>query len=71
MLAASLAKPKPKLRLLYEVMPMAFVTEQAGGRASTGTERVLDLVATQYHERAAIILGSPEDVSLAERFYRR
>src|SRR5262249_34938879 len=39
------AKPKPKLRLLYEVAPMSFVVEQAGGRASTGTSRVLDLPA--------------------------
>jgi fructose-1,6-bisphosphatase I len=65
------AKPKPKLRLLYEVAPMALVLEQAGGRASTGTERVLDLVATEYHQRAPVILGSPDDVATAEEFYRR
>src|SRR5262249_18152310 len=63
------AKPKPKLRLLYEVAPMAFVVEQAGGRASTGTGRVLDLVATDYHQRAAVILGSPDDVAPADQFY--
>jgi fructose-1,6-bisphosphatase I len=65
------AKPKPKLRLLYEVAPMAFIVEQAGGRASTGTSRVLDLEATEYHQRASIILGSPDDVTMAEDFYRR
>jgi fructose-1,6-bisphosphatase I len=65
------AKPKPKLRLLYEVAPMAFVVEQAGGSASTGTGRVLDLQATEYHQRAPIILGSPDDVAMAEEFYRR
>ncbi len=65
------AKPKPKLRLLYEVAPMAMVIEQAGGRASTGTERVLDLPATHYHQRASIIIGSPDDVAMAEEFYRR
>jgi fructose-1,6-bisphosphatase I len=65
------AKPKPKLRLLYEVAPMAFVAEQAGGRASTGAGRCLDLVAKEYHQRAAILLGSPDDVALAEEFYRR
>lgn len=65
------AKPKGKLRLLYEVAPMAFVAEQAGGRASTGTERVLDLPATEYHQRAPIILGSPDDVAMAEEFHRR
>ena len=64
-------KPKAKLRLLYEVAPMALICEQAGGRASTGLERVLDLVATDYHQRAAVILGSPEDVAMADEFYRR
>lgn len=65
------AKPKPKLRLLYEVAPMSLVVEQAGGRASTGTGRVLELIATEYHQRAAVILGSPDDVQRAEEFYRR
>ena len=64
-------KPKGKLRLLYEVAPMGMVVEQAGGRASTGTERVLELKATDYHQRAAIIVGSPDDVTRAEEFYRR
>ncbi len=64
-------KPKAKLRLLYEVAPMGLVVEQAGGRASTGLERALDLVATEYHQRAAIILGSPDDVAMADEFYRR
>jgi fructose-1,6-bisphosphatase I len=64
-------KPKAKLRLLYEVAPMGMIVEQAGGRASTGLERVLDLVATDYHQRAAVILGSPEDVAMADEFYRR
>jgi fructose-1,6-bisphosphatase I len=65
------ARPRPKLRLLYEVAPMAFIVEQAGGSASTGTGRVLDLQATEYHQRASIILGSPADVAMAEEFYRR
>ena len=65
------AKPKPKLRLLYEVAPMAFLAEQAGGRASTGTQRVLDLTATEYHQRAAILVGSADDVAQAEEFNRR
>jgi fructose-1,6-bisphosphatase I len=64
-------KPKAKLRLLYEVAPMGMIVEQAGGGASTGRERVLDLVAAEYHQRAAVILGSPEDVATAEEFYRR
>jgi fructose-1,6-bisphosphatase I len=65
------AKPKPKLRLLYEVAPMSLLAEQAGGRASTGTGRCLDVVATEYHQRAPILVGSAEDVALAEDFYRR
>jgi fructose-1,6-bisphosphatase I len=65
------AKPKAKLRLLYEVAPMAFVAEQAGGRASTGTQPVLDLEAKEYHQRAAILIGSADDVTLAESYYRK
>ena len=65
------ATPTPKLRLLYEVAPMGMLAEQAGGKASTGTERVLDIKATDYHQRAAILVGSPDDVTLAEDFYRR
>jgi fructose-1,6-bisphosphatase I len=65
------ANPKPKLRLLYEVAPMSFICEQAGGRASTGTGRVLELEAKDYHQRAPIILGSPDDVALAEEFYKK
>ena len=64
-------KPKPKLRLLYEVAPMAFIAEQAGGRASTGTAPVLDLTAKDYHQRASILVGSADDVALAEQFYAR
>ena len=50
--------PRAKLRLLYEVAPIGFIVEQAGGRASTGLERALDVVATEYHQRTAVILGS-------------
>jgi fructose-1,6-bisphosphatase I len=64
------ARPRAKLRLLYEVAPMAFVIEQAGGRASTGTERAMHLRAREYHERAPLIAGSADDVAMAEEFYR-
>ena len=50
---------------------MAMLVEQAGGRASTGTERVLNVRATEYHQRAAILIGSSDDVAQAEDFYRR
>ncbi|MBI2963691.1 MAG: class 1 fructose-bisphosphatase [Deltaproteobacteria bacterium] len=62
------AKPKPKLRLLYEVSPMAIIAEQAGGAATTGRERVLDVQPTDIHQRVAIALGSPEDVREYEDF---
>ena len=61
-------KPKPKLRLLYEVAPMAFIMEQAGGAATTGTQRALDIQATSLHDRVPIVLGSREDVELYEKF---
>lgn len=65
------ARPASKLRLLYEVAPMALVVEQAGGRASTGTGRALEVVAREYHQRAPILIGSRDDVDLAEDFYRK
>jgi len=43
--------PKGKLRLLYECAPLGFVLEQAGGTASTGTQRILDIQATKIHQR--------------------
>lgn len=64
------AKPKPKLRLLYEVSPMAMIAEQAAGAASTGYERILDVQPKQIHERVAAALGSPEDVREYEDFVR-
>jgi len=61
-------KPKPKLRLLYEVAPMAFLMEQAGGAATTGTQRALDVQATSLHDRVPIVMGSKKDVELYEQF---
>jgi fructose-1,6-bisphosphatase I len=58
-----------KLRLMYEASPMAWLVEQAGGAASTLRERVLDLVPTGPHQRVPLVIGSPEDVQLAEEFY--
>lgn len=63
-----LDKPEGKLRLLYEANPLAMVVEQAGGRASTGTMRILDVEAKQLHQRVPLIIGSAEDVRDAEVF---
>lgn len=65
---ASGGKPSGKLRLQYEAAPMGFLAEQAGGRASTGTERVMDIQPDAPHQRVPLIIGSPDDVALAEDF---
>ena len=51
-----------KLRLLYEANPMAFIVEQAGGAATTGRERILDLQPSRLHQRVPVILGSKNEV---------
>ncbi len=60
--------PEGKLRLLYECAPLAFVVEAAGGRASTGTKRVLDLRPESLHQRAPLAIGSSGEVELLEKF---
>ncbi len=64
----TLKKPEGKLRLLYETAPLAFLIEQAGGRASTGTQEILDVVPDRIHARTPLIIGSKEDVALVESF---
>lgn len=51
-----------QLRLLYECNPMAYLMEQAGGKATNGTIAILDIVPKAIHERSPIFLGSPKDV---------
>jgi len=58
-----------KLRMLYEAFPMAFLTEQAGGLATTGTKRILDLVPKTIHERCPVFLGSRDDLRDLMKFY--
>lgn len=58
-----------KLRLMYEANPMAFVIEQAGGAASTGTERILDVQPNSHHQRVPVILGSKEEVGVVARYH--
>ncbi len=58
--------PKGKLRLVYECNPMAFIIEQAGGRATDGYNRILDLEVTELHQRSAIFIGSENMVNKAE-----
>lgn len=63
-------KPEGKLRLLYETAPLAFLIEQAGGRASTGLQDILDVVPDKIHARTPLIIGSKDDVELVESFIR-
>lgn len=51
-----------KLRLMYEANPMAFLVEQAGGAATTGRQRILDIVPSKLHQRVPVILGSKNEV---------
>ncbi len=64
-------KPTGKLRLLYEANPLAFIAEQAGGCASTGYERILDIQPTKLHQRVPLILGSKDDVLEYETFAKK
>jgi fructose-1,6-bisphosphatase I len=60
--------PTGKLRLVYECNPMAFIIEQAGGKATNGFQRILELPVTDLHQRSAIFIGSADMVSQAESF---
>ncbi|WP_256004936.1 class 1 fructose-bisphosphatase [Pedobacter deserti] len=64
------ASPKGKLRLLYECNPMAFIVEQAGGVASDGFNRILEIEPTELHQRSAIFIGSAQMVRDAEELMR-
>jgi fructose-1,6-bisphosphatase I len=57
-----------KLRLLYEANPMAFIFEQAGGAATNGVDRILDINPTALHQRTPLVLGSKEDVRAYAEF---
>jgi len=60
--------PQGKLRLLYECNPLAFIIEQAGGRASDGQRRILELTPTSLHQRTPLFIGSAQMVAKAEEF---
>ena len=58
-----------KLRLMYEANPMAFLIEQAGGAATNGAQRILDIQPTSLHQRVAVVLGSREEVDYVTRLH--
>lgn len=59
-----------KLRLMYEANPMAFIVEQAGGAASTGRERILDLQPRALHQRVPVVLGSRQEVERVVSYHQ-
>jgi fructose-1,6-bisphosphatase I len=58
-----------RLRLLYEVSPIAFLVEQAGGAATTGQQRLLEIEPASIHERAPMIFGSRREIARIERYF--
>ena len=62
--------PKGKLRFAFEASPLAFIVENAGGRASTGKERILDIIPSDIHQCVPLYIGSRQDVKTAESFLK-
>jgi len=62
------AHPDGKLRLVYECAPLAYLVQQAGGYASDGKRRILDLKPDSIHQRSPFVIGSRKDVEMYERF---
>ena len=60
--------PQGKIRLMYEAAPLALVAEAAGGAASDGRRRILDIRPTRNHERTPIYLGSKGDVARVDAY---
>ena len=59
-----------KLRLMYEANPMAMIVEQAGGAATTGLERILDVQPAKLHQRVPVFLGSRNEVDRVTAYHR-
>ena len=64
-------KPKGKLRLLYECNPFAFIVEVAGGKATNGKERILDIIPTELHQRTPLFIGSKDMMGDLEEFVEK
>lgn len=63
------AKPG-KLRLMYEANPMSFLVEQAGGAATDGHQRILDIKPEKVHQRVAVFLGSKNEVERVTKYHQ-
>ena len=69
MYPGTVERPKGKLRLLYECNPFAFIIEVAGGKATNGKERILDVVPVELHERSPLFIGSKGMMEELESFF--
>jgi fructose-1,6-bisphosphatase I len=58
-----------KLRLMYEANPMAFLVEQAGGAATNGHQRILDIQPEKLHQRVSVVLGSKNEVDRVTQYH--
>ncbi|MGE5503577.1 MAG: class 1 fructose-bisphosphatase [Actinomycetota bacterium] len=67
---SQLAKKGGKLRLMYEANPMAFIVEQAGGAATDGRKRIMDLAPTDLHQRVGVVLGSKDEVERIVQYHK-
>jgi len=63
--------PNGKLRLMYECNPMAMIVENAGGRATDGKQRILEIKPKSLHQRIPIFIGGEEDVKMVEKFMQK
>ncbi len=70
MYPATQKSPNGKLRLMYEANPLAMIVEDAGGAATTGRQRILDVKPTKLHQRTPVFIGCTEMVEIAEQFLR-
>merc|ERR1711865_700228 len=61
--------PNGKIRLLYEGAPMSFIVEQAGGKCSTGRQRIMEIKPERVHQRIPVFLGSYDNVVELESYY--
>ena len=66
MYPATTSNPRGKLRLLYEAFPLAYIVESAGGSASDGTTRILDIEPSEPHARTPLFIGNADNVAEIE-----
>lgn len=68
---ANKSAPQGKLRLVYEANPMALIIEQAGGKATNGSQRILDIYPDDLHQRVPLIIGSEDMVDEVKKFLNK